>query len=276
MLYIDTHLSRAIGIKELADIACFSPFHFQRIFLTLVGETVGQYQQRKRLERATQLLMEDQKSILEIALETGYETPAALTKLFKRWTGDTPTSFRRKLTPSDLDSFHPLKPSRLSKKINLYPIFQELPELIFIFIEISGMQDGKFTKVAQPAFEEMYHWVLKNHLMENVRFWLGMIPYKPSNYQDSKASLWFGIAFEELPSISIPFSILNLPAGKVAVFKHCGPYDYLLQTWNCAYQRWLPESGYMLRDMSPFERYLTNPKNTPPENTIAEVCIPIY
>jgi transcriptional regulator GlxA family with amidase domain len=64
MLYLDNNLDRFVSIGALARIACFSPFHFQRIFQTVTGETVLQYQQRKRLELAVQLLRESSRSII--------------------------------------------------------------------------------------------------------------------------------------------------------------------------------------------------------------------
>lgn len=276
LLHVDRHISQAVCVEDLARIACFSPFHFQRIFLAYTGETVGQYQQRKRLERAIRLLAEDKKSILEIALDVGYETPAALTKLFKRWTGATPTAFKGRSLSSKLDSYQPLTPPRPPKTPFLCPVLQDIPELFFVYIEVKGMEDGTFTKAAQPAFEEMYRWVTQNQIADEVLYWMGVFPHRPSHYQDATVPFWFGVAMAEPADIPIPFSGISLAPGKIAVFTHRGPYEYLLQTWNLAYQGWLPGSGHTLRDMYPFERYLTNPNKTPPEDAITEVCIPIH
>lgn len=87
--------------------------------------------------------------------------------------------------------------------------------------------------------------------------------------------LEFGFTMAERVTIGTPFQTLEFQPGKIATFIHRGPYDYLSQTWNHAYQGWLPGNGYRLRDKPPFELYLTNPKITPPEGLLTEICIPI-
>lgn len=66
--YIEAHLAESLTLEELAAISCFSPFHFHRIFRAFIGETVGQYISRLRLEKAATLLFSaPEKSITAIA-----------------------------------------------------------------------------------------------------------------------------------------------------------------------------------------------------------------
>ena len=50
--YIEKHLNEVITLDKISQIACFSPFHFHRIFSTLTNETINAFIQRKRIEKA--------------------------------------------------------------------------------------------------------------------------------------------------------------------------------------------------------------------------------
>jgi len=57
--YILRNLERPLPLELVASAACFSPFHFHRVFRSLLGETLGQFVKRVRLERALSILSHD-------------------------------------------------------------------------------------------------------------------------------------------------------------------------------------------------------------------------
>ena len=50
--YLRGNLDRQVKLKELARVACLSEFHFHRIFGAVSGETVNNFTNRLRLEKA--------------------------------------------------------------------------------------------------------------------------------------------------------------------------------------------------------------------------------
>ena len=52
LVHIQEHLDESLSLDELAGLACFSPFHFHRIFTGMLGESVKEYVRRLRIERA--------------------------------------------------------------------------------------------------------------------------------------------------------------------------------------------------------------------------------
>ncbi len=52
MVYIDEHLDKDLTLEGLAQIACYSPFHFARIFQAILKETVHGYVKRLRMQKA--------------------------------------------------------------------------------------------------------------------------------------------------------------------------------------------------------------------------------
>jgi AraC family transcriptional regulator len=93
--YIDEHLDEELRLQDLARVAAFSPFHFHRIFATMMGETVSQCIARLRLQRAaSNLLQYPHVSITEIALDCGFAGSASFARAFKAAYGMSASDWR--------------------------------------------------------------------------------------------------------------------------------------------------------------------------------------
>ena len=94
LVHIQQHLDDALGLQELAGLACFSPYHFHRIFKGMVGESVKEHIRRLRLERAASQLKLGTAPVTRIAFDAGYESPEAFTRSFRAVFGASPSQFR--------------------------------------------------------------------------------------------------------------------------------------------------------------------------------------
>lgn len=83
------------AVKTMARDACFSPRQFHRLTVQVIGETPGAHQRRLRLDRAAWLLLTSRATILEIALETGWESHETFTRAFRARFRVTPSAFRK-------------------------------------------------------------------------------------------------------------------------------------------------------------------------------------
>lgn len=73
------------ALKSLAASACYSSFHFDRIFRQLTGFSAVEYQRKRRLRRAAhQLRHEPDVPVLRIAQDCGFPSNAAFAKAFKQ------------------------------------------------------------------------------------------------------------------------------------------------------------------------------------------------
>lgn len=93
-VYIQKNLDADLHLDQLAKIACFSPFHFHRIFKGMVGESVKEHVRRLKLERSIAQLKRAKQSVLDIALNAGFETHEAFTRAFREMFGYSPSEMR--------------------------------------------------------------------------------------------------------------------------------------------------------------------------------------
>ena len=92
--YIDSYLDQNIKLANLAQLMDISQFHFSRLFKQSIGVSPHQYLIQQRVERAKQLLKQTDRSIVDIALDCGFNSHSHLSKQFRQLTGMTPKAYR--------------------------------------------------------------------------------------------------------------------------------------------------------------------------------------
>jgi len=94
-LWIDAHSHRQIDLEHAAGQANISPFHFLRLFSSVLGVTPHQYLVRSRLRHAARLLADDDSSITDIAYDVGFGDLSNFVRTFHRAAGVSPLRFRQ-------------------------------------------------------------------------------------------------------------------------------------------------------------------------------------
>lgn len=89
-----------LGVDELARAAGLSRAHFSREFCRAFGESPHAYLLTRRLERASLLLRTTNRSVLDVCLAVGMESPGSFTAAFTRMFGATPTAYRAAFPPA--------------------------------------------------------------------------------------------------------------------------------------------------------------------------------
>lgn len=84
-----------MSVQNVAEHAGFSIDYFNRIFLAHTGFSVMSYVNYMRIKQAVLLLRNSEKSILDIALEIGYDSHEGFIKAFKKIYGITPSEYRK-------------------------------------------------------------------------------------------------------------------------------------------------------------------------------------
>jgi AraC family transcriptional regulator len=94
--YIEAHLAGQISLQDLANCSGLTRMHFAAQFRAAVGIRPHEYLLRRRIERARVLLAEPRSSLVDVALNVGFQTQSHFTTVFKRCVGDTPHQWRQR------------------------------------------------------------------------------------------------------------------------------------------------------------------------------------
>lgn len=110
--YVEEHLTDEIIYEEVAKRACSSVFHFQRVFSTICGYTIGDYIRYRRLSLAGSELAATKAKVIDVAFKYGYDSPESFSRAFAKFHG---------VSPSDAKNGRNIKSfSALSVKLILY------------------------------------------------------------------------------------------------------------------------------------------------------------
>src|SRR5712664_1960417 len=93
-LWIDAHSHRQIDLEHAAGQAELSPFHFLRLFASVLGVTPHQYLVRSRLRHAARLLADDERPVTDVAYDVGFGDLSNFVRTFHRAAGVSPRRFR--------------------------------------------------------------------------------------------------------------------------------------------------------------------------------------
>ncbi|WP_186445980.1 response regulator transcription factor [Paenibacillus cremeus] len=93
-LYIDNHIGEDLSLVRLAKVIHFNPSYLSRLFKQECGLNLSEYIEKVRIEKARELLKQDELKIAEVGVLVGYEASHSFTRFFKKTTGVTPQEYR--------------------------------------------------------------------------------------------------------------------------------------------------------------------------------------
>jgi DNA gyrase inhibitor GyrI len=136
------------------------------------------------------------------------------------------------------------------------PVIQLLPPLKVLCIENRGISNGSFVTSAMVSFKRLKKIFASRGLCKHVQSFVSIYPHRVFSTEDESAVNYIGAIVEGI--VEPVEGLLNFvyPGGRYAIFKHYGPTEFIMHTWNQAYANWLPESGRSLRKYPPFEIHL--------------------
>ncbi len=90
--YIEAHLADEINLDKVAQIACCSTFHFQRMFSYIADVSLSEYIRRRKMTLAAFDLQRGNEKIIDIALKYGYDSPTSFNRAFQSIHGMAPSA----------------------------------------------------------------------------------------------------------------------------------------------------------------------------------------
>lgn len=102
-LYIDAHFDQKIELDKISDQACFSKYHFLRLFKQAYGKSPHKYLTEVRIRHARELLGQGQ-SVTEVCYAVGFDSLPSFTHLFKREVGISPRAYIEQIAQQKAES----------------------------------------------------------------------------------------------------------------------------------------------------------------------------
>lgn len=95
--YIESKYNQKLTLEEVADVVGLSPKYFCSFFLEMTGQTLFQYINSLRCEKASILLKDKKLSVIDVAMMVGLNDPAYFSRVFKKYIGTTPKAYKNSI-----------------------------------------------------------------------------------------------------------------------------------------------------------------------------------
>ena len=251
MAYIEENIEDEIDFQRVSQIACCSEYHFRRMFSFMSGMSLGEYIRNRRMTLAAIKIKNTDKTIIDIAIHYGYESPDAFTKTFRNFHGFTPI----KLKNADI-SFKTFLPMtfQLSIRGGIKMDYRIIEKDAFHIIGVSG-RIPLIYRGPNPHVAEVWGKLNQENLLVLQEYSeidpKGIISVY-TNYEDKHAEgtmldLYVGItSLNFLPErLMKRFDILSVETSKWVVFNTCGTFpDSIQEVWSQIYNWFLSIEDY--------------------------------
>ena len=297
--HIRAHRSEDLSLEQLATVASFSPFHFHRVFKSIVGENVREHIQRTRLEyAATMLVTRPHLDILEVALDSGFGSASAFARAFKERFGMSASDWRRGCPPpSSNDGLSDRKPGIAEHKAVKAPFLAKSDDaLVFgngakdteekimdVKVEVLPSYQLAYMRYIGPyapagisgLWHQLARWAGPRDLWTEDRVCLGIPHDNPLVTEPSKCRYDAAIVVPAGFTASGEVNSAEVVGGKYAVTRFVGKPWEIGALYDRLFGGWLPQSGYQPDDRQIFELYHGQAYDAASGNFTCDLCAPV-
>jgi len=284
--HIEKHLGEELSLEKIAQIANFSPFHFHRIFKTIVGETLNDYISRQRLAHAANRLMHAcEINIGELAHDFGFSSNAVFTRAFKRIHGMSPSAYRNqhvrnskngkpdsnesKTAPEYHEYVRNMNNLKNWIEMNANATVKEMPGVEVAYITCMGVNE------MDGAFQRLMQWAGPKGLLESENLRMATIYHDSFKTTQPNQVRMSACLFLENPiTVEGEVGKTEIPTERCVVGRFEIGMDEFEKAWSGMFI-WLNENGYSTSGSKPYEIYYNDFRKHPEQKFILDICIPI-
>jgi AraC family transcriptional regulator len=249
--FVETHLFEELPLGALAARAGWSPWHFHRLFVAIVGRTPADYVRRRRFAEICHRLASATEPLVEIALDCGFESQASFTRAFTRQLGTPPGRFRRERRPAGLYAFPRLDVAALAARLERSSMQPRLTHKDTI--HVVGMS-GHFAPL-DPRIGELWSRFVPRIGEVTLRRGSHTLGVCIDGAEGEGITYVAAVEVERIDAVPEGMVALTLPARRYAVWTHRGPISTFPDTVKQVFGRWLAESKLPHAQAPDFEWY---------------------
>jgi AraC family transcriptional regulator len=277
--HLRANLDRPVRLGELARVACFSEFHFHRIFGAVTGETVNQFTGRLRLEKAARLLRFSRQSITDVGLECGFSSSATFSRAFRSGYGTPPRQFRKtgriqksKIRKAIHTGQEYVLPMSAAEKKAAFPVrFVDFPERRVAYIRVT---DAFNMDRVVSAVKTMVSWAKSQNIFSR-GILFGMTLDDPDVTPRHLFRYEVGFASSAPFECAEGMSKVSLPAMRYAVTRVSGDIRRVGTAWDYLVRSWLITSNCEPEHAPALEIFRDKENASDFSHFDLELCLPI-
>ncbi len=274
--FIIGHLFERITVEMIADHCCFSRYYFNRLFKSVIGESLYSFIKRLRIETAAfKLIKFPNLSITSVAAELGYSS-SNFTVLFKKYYGTSPSQFRLNpqlpLEPASssvlkrIQNLQKSKPLKLLKQMKQHISFETVPDIKIMYQRFKG--NYKDLPEVWQSFCEKVEIYFPDSPLE----FYG-ISYDDPLIAGENKCLYDLCVKVTRPSKLTETNYKTIPGGVFLFYRFDDHVRNLNQIYNDLFAIWMPHKGYVMDNRLCFERYHEGTESG--GHLVMDLCIPI-
>ena len=247
--YVESHLSDALSLDDIAAIGGVSRFHMVRSFAAATGFSVMRYVRARRLTEAARALAGGAPDILTLAMEADYGSHEAFTRAFRDHFGVTPELVRASTCLDKLKLQEPIVMDSTALDKLQAPRFETGRPFLVAGI---GERYSCESSAAIPGQWQRFH-----QSVDHIPGRIGKVAYGVCCNADDAGNFDYiaGVEVSDFSDLPREFTGIRIPAQKYAVFSHRDHISGIRRTVNTIWNHWLPSSGLKAADAPNFERY---------------------
>lgn len=278
--HIVQHRDQTLDLARLAEVACFSPAHFHRIFRAMTGMPLGELVLRIRMTAAAHALRTGQQAVLDVALSCGYESGESFARAFRRVFGVSPSRFRRqrgipsRLVAGSCVCYDPasgavaLRTTPVENPVNV--TIETLPAIDYALVR----HVGPYPEI-EGAIGELLAWAEARGI-DRPRARLFTQSYDdPTSVPAEQLRSDACLALDAPVAVDGAVVLARRAAGRYATMVHEGPVDGISEAYQRLFRHWLPESGEEIGEAPCIERYLADPARVEASKMRTLLSIPL-
>jgi AraC family transcriptional regulator len=260
--FIEKNLGEPLTLLELAEIANFSPFHYHRVFQTLVGESVMDYVRKRRLTTAAEQLYYTELKVTDIAFDVGFQYIESFNRAFKKFYGVTPREYRsaKRLSGPLIGKARLIK-NQFIGGIKMEPKLVTKPAFHIIGFELKTRnQDGQNNKDIPQFWQQYLQQKLGCQIPNPINKYEELGICTNFNPETGEFVYVIGMVVPEGTEAPEGMVYMSFPEQEYAVFTTPKSDDQsftpsIQSTWNVIFTEWFPQSGYEHAGTVEFELY---------------------
>ncbi len=273
--FLDQKFKEDVSIKDIEEVSYYSYRNINRIFLALHHETIGKYIKRIKLEKAAQYLKYSDNTISDIAFEIGYSDIAAFSKAFKNQFNCSPSQFRETEEAKLQLLKKAIATDPIDKKPTLTFEIEELPSLEILYITYQGSFED--INAIKQVWNQLMKYAFKHKLIDSDSIFLAEILDDNEITDSLNCRYNAGIVIETPLKFEVGglFRTKTISPQKYVKFLHKGSHEDSLITYDYIYSHWMSDVKQELADKPTLEFFLNDEENTPPNELLTEIYIPV-